>query len=67
MQRTGTGDVVLNAYERLMREPGVAGVGGRWFEDDEAVLRRLGWDVGGLRGWWEGRVREREERRTRGR
>lgn len=50
----GGGEVILNAYERLMRE------GKRWFEDDEVVLEGRGWDVRGLRRWWEERRRQRQ-------
>ena len=59
MQQTGTGDVILNAYERLMREVGVGAVVGRWFEDNEGVLLGMGWDVRGLKSWWEKREKAR--------
>lgn len=62
-ERNGECEVVLNAYERLGREVGVAGVVGRWFEDDEMVLKGLGWDVEGMKKWWV----ERGKGRGRGR
>lgn len=60
MQRTVGGEVILNAYERLMREDGPSRA--RWFEDDERVLEERGWDVEGMRAWWEQRERERENK-----
>jgi hypothetical protein len=65
MQRTVGGDVILNAYERLMREEGVAGRMGRWFEDEAAVLEGLGWDVVGMKRWWEERKRLRGVKKNR--
>lgn len=56
LQRIGAEEVILNAYERLMREET------KWFEDDELVLQSEGWDVWGMRRWWEGRSRDRTRR-----
>ncbi len=56
----GAGDeVILNAYERLLREEW------KWFEDDERVLEGQGWDVKGMRAWWEERGRARRSGRRR--
>ncbi len=64
LQRIGGGagagdEVILNAYERLLRGEE------KWFEDDERVLEGQGWDVKGMRAWWEERGRARSSGRRR--
>lgn len=44
-------EVILNAYPTLR--------GRGWFVDDESELEGLGYDVEGMRAWWEARKRAR--------
>lgn len=35
--------------------------GVKWVETDEEVLERMGWDVKGLKGWWEERCKDTQK------
>jgi hypothetical protein len=63
----GTEGVILNVYANVTEklaglvgaEGGVSMAGGeeKWVERDEGVLEEIGWDVKGLKGWWEEKCR----------
>ena len=51
MQKFGK-EVILNAYANLKDKP----ENEKWLVDDERVLEEMGFDVKGMRRWWEDRV-----------
>lgn len=50
------GEVILNAYVSLKGRKGEDA----WFVDDPITLTQLGFDVEGMRGWWEARRKKRK-------
>ena len=57
MQKFGR-EVILNAYATLKDKA----ENEKWYIDDEQVLEAMGFDVKGMRRWWEDRVNENARR-----
>ena len=57
MQRFGR-EIILNAYATLKDKP----ANEKWYIDNETTLEDMGFDVRGMRSWWDDRVSKNAKR-----